>query len=62
MAEAKLPAGMVNVRITKFGDGKVSKGEHEAAVGEKCYAKDEIVMLPAAIAEELEARNLAEIQ
>lgn len=48
--------GMVKVRITKAGDGKVFTGESD-----RTYARNDAPSLPRAVAEALEARGLAEI-
>jgi hypothetical protein len=57
-----LPEGHVNCRVTKFGDGKISTGQHIPAVGDVYFAKDDTFALPQADAEALEARHYVEIQ
>lgn len=65
-AEEAAPApeaeAMVNVRITKKGDGKVSTGKHIGGEGDELYEAGEIVSLPRSIAEQLEDAGHAEIQ
>jgi len=56
-----MPEGYVTVRITKFGDGKVSTGQDIVGVGDIFAKKDDTLVLPLAIATELEKRALAEI-
>lgn len=48
--------GMVKVRITKAGDGKVFTGK-----GDETFARNDAPLLPKDVAEALEARGLAEI-
>ena len=52
--------GKVLCRITKAGDGKVSKGTRTAD-GDETYAKDERVRFSPQIAADLEERNYVEI-
>lgn len=52
----------VKIRITKLGAGKVSTGVHVAVEGEVMAEAGAILAVPQAVAEELEARGLAEIQ
>jgi hypothetical protein len=53
-------AELVRARITKFGDGLVSSGEHVAGSGDLCFDADEAPMLPRAVAEALERKGLVE--
>ena len=50
----------VRVRITKFGDGKVSSGEHVAGEGDVMLSAGAEIQVSAATAEDLEARGFAE--
>ena len=52
----------VLLRITKFGEGKVSTGRHQAGAGDACFAAGTVTELPRPIAEALEARGFGEIQ
>jgi len=52
---------LVNVRVLKKGDGKVSTGNHSSRGGEELYEfKDEFQVLKS-IADELEERGFVEI-
>ena len=53
---------MVNTRITKMGDGKVSMGIHVAGIGEACYERNEEPELPLDVAQRLDDLGFAEIQ
>lgn len=55
-------AKLVRVRVTKFGENKVSTGEHKSAFGDVFAAKDTILEVDEDTADELEARGFAEIQ
>ena len=57
----EVPEGHVTVRITKFGDGKVSSGVHVAEEGDIMLAKDESIVIAKSVADELEVRGFAEI-
>ena len=50
------------VRITKFGAGKVSTGEHVPEQGDKMAKAGDILTVHLSVAEELEAKGFAEIQ
>lgn len=52
----------VKVRVTKLGGGKVSTGRHVAVEGEVMAKAGDILAVPQAVADALEARGLAEIQ
>ena len=52
----------VKVRVTKLGGGKVSTGVHIAVEGEVTAKAGDLLTVPPAVADELEARGLAEIQ
>ena len=52
----------VKVRVTKLGGGKVSTGVHIAVEGEVTAKAGDLLTVPSAVAGELEARGLAEIQ
>lgn len=58
----KLSDNDVKVRITRLGGGKVSTGVHVAVEGEVTAKAGDLLTVPAAVAGELEARGLAEIQ
>lgn len=58
----KINENDVKIRITKLGAGKVSTGVHVAVEGEVMAEAGAILAVPQAVAEELEARGLAEIQ
>lgn len=53
--------GLVKVRITKFGDGQVSTGEHVTGKGDVFAKRDAILEVAPAVAESLEVRGFAEI-
>lgn len=57
-----IPDGHVRIRITKFGDGKVSTGEHIAEKGDVMFKAGEETIIPVHVADALEKRGLAEIQ
>lgn len=52
---------LVEVRITKLGDGKVSMGQHVPPFGEAHYAWKEQPSFPRSIAKALEDRGFVEI-
>ena len=60
--EAPLAQGHVNVRITKFGAGKVSTGEHVAVTGDVMASQGQVLVVTDEVAMALESRGLAEIQ
>lgn len=60
--EARADGALVSLRITKFGEGKVSTGRHQAGAGDDFFATGAVTELPRAIAEALEARGFGEIQ
>lgn len=53
---------LVQVRVLKRGSGLISMGEHIAGLGELTYDAGETPSFPKSVAEDLEARGLAEIQ
>lgn len=55
-------AGLVSLRITKFGDGKVSTGRHLAGTGDEFFAAGAVAQLPRDVALALEQRGFGEIQ
>lgn len=55
-------AKRIKVRVTKFGENKVSTGEHKSAFGDVFAAKDTILEVDEDTADELEVRGFAEIQ
>lgn len=61
-AEGTSDDGRVTVRITKFGNGQVSSGEHVPGEGDRMLWAGETVTLDRTDAEALEARGFAEIQ
>ena len=52
----------VKVRITKLGAGKVSIGVHVAVPREVMAKAGDMLTVPQAVADELEARGFAETQ
>lgn len=58
VAEAK--GDLVSVTITKFGDGKVSTGVHEAGFGDIYARRGEKILVSKGTALALEAKALAE--
>ena len=52
----------VKVRVTRLGAGKVSTGVHVAVAGEAMAQAGDMLTLPKAVADALEARGFAEIQ
>lgn len=68
IAEANAPAAavfkpapsMIEVTITKFGDGKVSTGFHVAGEGDIYAARGDKITVSKDVAESLEVRGLAE--
>jgi hypothetical protein len=55
-------AALVCLRITKFGEGKVSTGLHRAGDGDDRFAAGATAKLPRDVALALEARGFGEIQ
>lgn len=53
---------LVQCRITKKGDGRVSTGQHAAGIGEAYYLWKETPSFPLSIAKALEARDFVEIE
>lgn len=53
---------IVQCRITKKGDGRVSTGQHAAGIGEVYYLWKETPSFPLSIAKALEARDFVEIE
>lgn len=53
---------MVECRITRKGDGRVSTGQHASGVGEAYFLKGERPRFPLSIAKALEARDFVEIE
>lgn len=51
----------VRVTVTKFGDGKISTGEHVSAHGDVKAKRGDTLTVSLSIAEALEKRGLAEI-
>ena len=54
--------GVVPLRITKFGGGKVSTGRHLAGTGDEYFAAGAVAELPREVALALERRGFGEIQ
>lgn len=54
--------GKVIVKVTKFGQGHVSSGEHLANQGDKMVAAGDIIEVDKSVADALEAKGYAEIQ
>lgn len=61
-AAALEDAGKVTVRVTKKGDGKLSKGIHVPGVGDLTHPAGAELRMGKAVAEELEERGFVEIQ
>jgi hypothetical protein len=57
-----VPADIVECRVLKAGDGKVSMGIHVASIGDAFYEKGEKFSIERAIAVALEDRGLVEIE
>jgi hypothetical protein len=55
-------AKRVQVRITKWGDGQISTGEHADGLGDLTYEKGETPHFPEEVALALESRGYVEIQ
>lgn len=53
---------IVEVRVTKMGDGKISNGVHETGLGDQFYDHNEEFKVAASIAFALQDRGYAEIQ
>jgi len=51
----------VEVRVTQFGEGQISTGEHVPRLGDLTYVADERPTLPVSVAQSLAARGLVEI-
>lgn len=60
--DAGTAGAKVTVRITRFGDGKVSSGKHVPAEGDVMLAEGDTVSVDQVTADALEERGLAEIQ
>ena len=60
--EAKEQAGKVSVRVTKKGDGKLSKGIHVPGVGDLTHPQGTILKMNKDVALQLEDRGFVEIQ
>jgi hypothetical protein len=60
--DARADGALVSLRITKFGEGRVSTGRHQAGGGDDFFAAGTVTQLPRPIAEALEARGFGEIQ
>lgn len=54
--------GSVKVKVTKFGAGKVSTGEHEAESGDVMAVAGQILTVDKSVGSALEKFGLAEIQ
>jgi hypothetical protein len=52
----------VKIRVTKLGGGRVSTGVHVAVEGETMAQAGDMLTVPQTVADELEARGLAETQ
>lgn len=55
------PIHTVVARVTKFGDGMISTGEHVPGLGDLCFDANERPTLPRTVAEALELQGLVEI-
>ncbi|MGH6828607.1 MAG: hypothetical protein ACREFW_06830 [Rhizomicrobium sp.] len=53
--------GIVKVRVTKFGAGKISTGEHVAVAGDTKAKAGDVLDVSPRTARSLEQRGLAEI-
>jgi hypothetical protein len=53
--------GLVKVRVTKFGYGHVSTGEHIPGHGDKLADANSVLEVDKSVAEQLEAKGYAEI-
>lgn len=54
------PEELVEVTVTKFGEGRVSTGEHIPAEGDVKAKRGEKMMVSPSVAADLEARGFAE--
>lgn len=61
LEQEEKPVEMVKVRVTKNGHGRVSMGEHIAAVGDAHYEHKEEFEAERSIAEALQDRGFVEI-
>jgi hypothetical protein len=52
---------MVKITVTKFGDGKISTGQHIAVEGDVMARRGDTMEVSKTTADQLEARGLAEI-
>lgn len=59
---AKPSVGNVFVRITKFGAGRVSTGEHVAEVGDIMADMDDVLEVSEDVGKSLEGKGYGEIQ
>ena len=59
--ESQLAADLVRIRITKFGDSKISTGEHRAGFGDVMASRGQELQVDPATAQAHEAAGLAEI-
>lgn len=59
-AKPKSTSDMVEITITKLGDGKVSTGEHVAGEGDIYASRGEKLMVSPGVVASLEARGFAE--
>jgi len=65
--EMQVPNGMVAVRVTKHGDGKVSTGVHMAPDGDEpggdvMAKRDDVLFVDPATAASMEAKGYGEIE
>ena len=58
---ASTPEGMVAIRVTKFGAGKLSTGEHVVG-GDMMADQDDILIVDPNTAKEIESKGYGEIE
>ena len=52
---------MVSIRVTKFGDGKVSTGRHKGAFGDIMAKRGDVLEVDANVAASMEKTGLGEV-
>lgn len=60
--EKNSSGGTVKIKVTKFGGGKVSTGEHVAELGDVMAKGGDILEVDKSVAEAMEATGYGEIQ
>jgi hypothetical protein len=55
------PDELVHLRVTEFGDGKLSTGKHISGLGDEVFEKDDLLTVTADLAVSLRAKGYCEI-